>query len=268
MGQARPEVLVDAGCGAIAGVIARKVGVHRVTTANLDSLSDHDLVKTAADSAVLVLGRRALGGSPARLLVRRMRERLPHVTFLLCVAFDAEHNDRIVEYARGGVDGVFDLTSSRSGVVGTDLDRFLESIRLRLRCPAPEFELRMAHDALRQSDVASLVMYCLRNGPSEVDVRSVAKVFDVPARTLSDRLRRDMLPGCDALIRTGWHLTVLESGRRHPEWSREWLARWSGYHTAAAMRLDRWRLCRTLARDGDFGRLLRGLLGSMLSSLG
>lgn len=257
------DVIVDAGCGALAAVIARALGAHRVATADLETLSDGDLVSAVVDSSAIVLGARGTSGSPASLLVRRARARLPHVSILLCVAADPENNREITEYARAGADAVYDLSASGCDVTGYDLDPFLAAVQSHARSPAPEPELRLVLEALPQSEVATVAMYCLRNGHLQLGVSAVARAFGLSTRTLGRWLRRQGLPRCGVLLRAGWHFQVLESGRRHPGWSREKLARSFGYQTAAALRLDRWRLYRSLGRDGDFACLLRRLLGAM-----
>lgn len=176
----------------------------------------------------------------------------------------SEHSERIIQYSKAGADGVFDVTAPGRDGLGSDLDPLLEALRSRLRHPAPEPELRALDEALPRSGASTIIMYCLRNGSQQLNVSAVASTFGMAIRTLRKRLRRAEFPGCDALIRAGRHLTMVESARRHPHWSREELARCFGFQTAASLRMSRWRLLRTLGAHGGLGRRLRELLDPSL----
>lgn len=250
--RAPAEILVDMGCEGIAPLLERAFGAHRVACVDLDALVRDHRAEAAARAVVAVVGSRTPAGTPLELVAERLSEYRAHVGIFACVAGTKEEHARFTAWARASVDRVFLYEGSRF----TDCAPFLWEVRARVSAPAPEVAIREVLELLPAGEERAIVLYCLRNGYRQLDVRAVARTFGMPERTMRHRLHRAGVPPCNDLIRAGRHLHITELARRSADRRREMLAGENGFPSAAAWRAAKRRLRRALAEQGPIGQVI------------
>lgn len=254
-----PDVVVDRLCEGLVAVLGRQLTPHRVACEDVEVAVRRRRMELFARASVVVLGPCTRTGVGVETAAWRVRKALPHVGIAACLPFTHEEHLRFGLYLRSGVDAVFAIEPSGAGI-HSDVRDLVQMARRRLRAPAPEVELRQVCELVPVSEERTIVLYCLRNGYLRLDVETVAALFGLSARTLSDRLHKARLPSCGELIRLGRQLFLKHQRVAHPEWSQEKVAECGGFESAEAMRAARRRLTRSLDDEGEIGRALAHLL--------
>ena len=237
------EILIDVGCGELAGgfgTITQQRRACRIDLAGaLDGLT-RELEARIANATVILVGTHASGGVPVDQTIRRIRSiaAFAAVPLFVCISLNALKDRSFLSLASAGADDFFCLD------VAPDVEALRGAIRQRARLVQPLAALRALHAWLpseRRSTVVALG--CVRH-PFGCTVTHLARWFGVSRDTLDDWMKRDRLPSPAKLLRCGLLLhadaLIEHRGVRHEE-----AARAVGLSDAKSLASRR----RTLRRD-------------------
>ena len=249
------DVLVDEGCGDLWAGIERALAAQRPMRVDVNHLLNQRETAILARASVLILGPRAADGASSVLLIRRLRSISPRIPIYVCTAPSADSYLHLRQFSIAGADDLMTL------VVASDFRELADTVRARTMAPPPERELDVVTAGVPASEQRTLALHCLRNGHRRSLEGEVARRFQVTIQTVNHQLHTIGLPATGVLMRCGRQYHAFELERRGIR-SREEIARRLGVASASALRMQRSRVRRTLAREGARGAVLLSLLDS------
>ncbi len=249
------EVIIDDGCGDLCTGIEKTLEAHRVLRLDVSRLQHQRDRTMLAPVPVLILGPRTADGTSSIRLVEWIRSHNPRTAIYICTAPSESAYRLLRQFSIAGADDLMTLAET------SDFRDLAATVRARTLAPPPESELDLVAAELPVGAKRTLALHCLRNGHRRGLERELARSFGVTIQTVNHHLHTIGLPTTGVLMRCGRQYHAFELERRGIR-SREEIARRLDVASAGALRMQRARVRRTLARDGARGAVLLSLLDS------
>jgi hypothetical protein len=249
------EVIVDDGCGDLCAGIEKALESHGLLRLDVSQLVNQRDRAMLATVSVLILGPRTADGTSSIRLIEWIRSNNPRTAIYICTAPSESAYRLLRQFSIAGADDLVTLA------VTSDFRDLAATVRARTLAPPPECELDLVAAELPAGAKRTLALHCLRNGHRRGLERDVARSFGMTIQTVNHQLHTIGLPTTGVLMRCGRQYHAFELERRGIR-SREEIARRLDMASAGALRMQRARVRRTLARDGARGAVLLSLLDS------
>lgn len=201
------HILVDEGCTAWKHAPLKR-RLPNVMVLDIGSTIGTDEGCRLASSSVIILGLRDKLACPSELLVKRIRDRLPHIPVFVCVEPGEKFGLYLPAFAWAGADSVFVLGAA------SEWSMLEDTLSRRLENPSPEIPLRALASRLPTSPGLTILLWGLRSGYRPTSRQVAREMFEMDMKTINKRLGEIGVPELSTVFRFATLLHAAEHERR------------------------------------------------------